>query len=99
VTRRALGFRICILRHRSGVSQEDFAAKCGWTRKAQWAYEAGRRSPPLEAADTICKALDCTVTQLLRRPLTVTKAEVLAMKRSGLRKPILREANVKVVVR
>ena len=60
------------LRAKQGLSQEDFAVKCGLHRTYMGKIERGEINLTLEKVYRIAKALDCDVRELLPQADEVT---------------------------
>lgn len=58
------GERVRTLRAGLGLSQEDFAAKCGLDRTYVSGIERGRRNPSLRIVRKLAAELGVTVSQL-----------------------------------
>ena len=59
------GTRVRELRLRKGYSQESFAAKCDLDRTYVGGIERGERNVALRNIETIAKALDMTLFELM----------------------------------
>lgn len=62
--KKMLGSRIRELRRETGLSQEDFADKCGIDRSYMSGIERGVRNPTLEVLWAISGGLDLDLSQL-----------------------------------
>lgn len=62
--KKLLGNRIRELRRETGLSQEDFAEKCGIDRSYMSGIERGVRNPTLEVLWAISGGLDLDLSQL-----------------------------------
>ena len=62
---RILGRRLRELRERSGVSQEDFADRCGLHRTAVGLLERGKRMPRLDTLLIIGNGLGIQLTKIV----------------------------------
>ncbi len=60
------GARVRELRLSKGYSQESFAAKCGLDRTYIGGIERGERNLALRNIENIAKALDMTLSELMR---------------------------------
>ncbi len=60
------GFRVRELRLSKGYSQESFAAKCGLDRTYIGGIERGERNLALRNIENIAKALDMSLSELMR---------------------------------
>jgi transcriptional regulator with XRE-family HTH domain len=61
-----LGLRVRDLRKALGLSQEDFAAKCGLDRTYISGIERGRRNVSLRNIDVIARTFGITLSDLFR---------------------------------
>jgi transcriptional regulator with XRE-family HTH domain len=59
------GARVRELRQAKGYSQESFAAKCDLDRTYVGGIERGERNVALRNIETIAKALDVTLSELM----------------------------------
>jgi transcriptional regulator with XRE-family HTH domain len=64
VTQR-FGRRVRELRVKTGLSQEEFAARCGLDRTYMSGIERGKRNVSLRNIDAIARALDVSLSELL----------------------------------
>jgi transcriptional regulator with XRE-family HTH domain len=64
ILRKRFGARIKELRKASGLSQEDFAAKCGFVRTYMSRIETGGANVSLDAIETLATALRVRVQDL-----------------------------------
>jgi transcriptional regulator with XRE-family HTH domain len=60
------GNRLRELRQRAKLSQEEFAARCDLDRTYISGIERGKRNVALRNIEAIAKALDLTISELLR---------------------------------
>ena len=60
-----LGTRVRQLRLSKGFSQESFAAKCGLDRTYMGGIERGERNVALRNIESIAKALDMSLSELM----------------------------------
>ena len=60
------GHRIRDLRRATGLSQEEFADKCGFARTYMSRIETGGANPSLDAVQTLSTALKISVGELFR---------------------------------
>ena len=60
-----VGLKIRSLRKEQNLSQEDFADKCGLHRTYIGAVERGERNITLKTLETIAKALNVMVSELI----------------------------------
>ena len=63
---RALARRIRALRERRGLTQEDFAARCGISGSFASLLERGERSPSYETLVQVAAALDVSLAELFQ---------------------------------
>ena len=63
---QALARRLRTLRERQGLTQEDFAARCGISVSFASLLERGERSPSYETLMQVAKALEVPVQELFR---------------------------------
>lgn len=64
--RKLLGRRIQRLRDKIGLSQEEFAAKCGINRSYMGRIERGELNLTLQTIQKVAEGLNETVSALLR---------------------------------
>ena len=62
--RHRFGFRIRTLRIASGVTQEEFAERCGFARTYMSRIETGGANPSLDAIQTLADALKISLSDL-----------------------------------
>lgn len=62
----SLARRIRMLRERQGVTQEDFASRCGISVSFASLLERGERSPSYETLVEVAHALEVSLSELLR---------------------------------
>ncbi len=62
--RKKFGQRIASLRRAAGVSQEDFAERCGFARSYMSRIERGKANPSLDAIETLAGGLKVRVKEL-----------------------------------
>ncbi|EPB8979391.1 helix-turn-helix domain-containing protein [Pseudomonas aeruginosa] len=60
------GHRIRELRVRSGVTQEEFAERCGFARTYMSRIETGGANPSLDAIKVLADALQIPLSELLK---------------------------------
>jgi transcriptional regulator with XRE-family HTH domain len=65
---QALARRLRALRERQGLTQEDFAARCGISVSFASLLERGERSPSYETLVQISDALEISLADLFREP-------------------------------
>lgn len=58
------GYRVRDLRRATGLSQEEFAEKCGFARTYMSRIETGGANPSLDAIQTLATALKIPVSEL-----------------------------------
>jgi transcriptional regulator with XRE-family HTH domain len=63
---RKLGQRVRTLRELRGISQEDFATRCGLHRTGVGLLERGARIPRLDTLMILSRALRISVSDLVR---------------------------------
>ncbi len=68
---QALGLRVRELRAERGITQEEFAERCGVFRTYMSRVEAGKANPTLTMLYVFSEALSVTIQELLEWP-TVT---------------------------
>jgi transcriptional regulator with XRE-family HTH domain len=64
--RQKFGCRVRELRKAKGLSQEAFADKCGLDRTYISGIERGRRNVALRNIEVIARALETTISELMR---------------------------------
>ena len=64
--RKSFGDRIRKLRKQNGLSQEEFADKCGFARSYMSRIERGAANPSLDAISTLAGALRIEPSELFR---------------------------------
>jgi transcriptional regulator with XRE-family HTH domain len=64
---KRVGKLIRELRHEAGLSQEDFADRCGLHRTYVGCIERGEKTITLETADKVAQALGLTLSQLFNK--------------------------------
>jgi len=62
--RKKFGQRIASLRRAAGVSQEDFAERCGFARSYMSRIERGKANPSLDAIETLAGGLKAREKEL-----------------------------------
>jgi putative transcriptional regulator len=62
--RKKFGKRFAALRRATGLSQEDFADRCGYARSYMSRIERGKANPSLDAIETLASALKVPVSEL-----------------------------------
>ena len=62
--RKKFGQRVKALRRATGVSQEDFAERCGFARSYMSRIERGKANPSLDAIETLAEGLKVRVSEL-----------------------------------
>jgi transcriptional regulator with XRE-family HTH domain len=62
--RKKFGQRVATLRRATGVSQEDFAERCGFARSYMSRIERGKANPSLDAIETLASGLKVRVGEL-----------------------------------
>jgi transcriptional regulator with XRE-family HTH domain len=62
--RKKFGIRFRALRKAAGLSQEEFADKCGFARSYMSRIERGAANPSLDAIETLAAALKVPVVKL-----------------------------------
>jgi len=62
--RKKFGQRVAALRRATGVSQEDFAERCGFARSYMSRIERGKANPSLDAIETLAGGLKVRVSEL-----------------------------------
>ena len=62
--RKKFGHRVAALRRAAGVSQEDFAERCGFARSYMSRIERGKANPSLDAIETLASGLKVRVREL-----------------------------------
>lgn len=62
--RQQFGKRVKELRHASGLSQEEFADKCGYARSYMSRIERGLANPSLDAVEVLAVALRVEAKEL-----------------------------------
>ena len=62
--RKKFGQRVAALRRATGVSQEDFAERCGYARTYMSRIERGKANPSLDAIETLAAGLKVRVGDL-----------------------------------
>lgn len=62
----SFGDRVRTLRTNQGLSQEDFAFKCGIDRTYISGIERGRRNPSLKSVERIARTLGVPLTKLFQ---------------------------------
>ena len=60
------GNRVRHLRQQAGLSQEEFAARCGLDRTYMSGIERGKRNVALRNIEAIAMALDVALSELLK---------------------------------
>ena len=60
------GYRVRDLRRETGLSQEEFAEKCGFARTYMSRIETGGANPSLDAIQTLATALKTPVGELFK---------------------------------
>lgn len=60
------GYRIRDLRRATGLSQEEFAEKCGFARTYMSRIETGGANPSLDAIQTLATALKTPIDELFK---------------------------------
>lgn len=63
---KRFGARVRELRIAKGFSQESFAAHCGLDRTYIGGIERGERNLALRNIETVAKALDMTISELMK---------------------------------
>lgn len=63
--RRRFGDRIRELRIATGMTQDDFAEKCGFARTYMSRIETGGANPSLDALQTLASAFKLSLSDLL----------------------------------
>ncbi len=64
--RVSFGHRVRDLRRATGLSQEEFAEKCGFARTYMSRIETGGANPSLDAVQTLATALKTPVVDLFK---------------------------------
>ena len=64
--RKLFGQRVREVRLANGISQEDFASKCGFARSYMSRIERGVANPSLVAVETVADGLGVPVTELFQ---------------------------------
>jgi transcriptional regulator with XRE-family HTH domain len=62
--RKKFGQRVAALRRATGLSQEDFAERCGFARSYMSRIERGKANPSLDAIETLAGGLKVRVNEL-----------------------------------
>ena len=62
--RKKFGLRIRELRKATGISQEEFADRCGFARSYMSRIERGGANPSLDAIEVLSKALQVEIKDL-----------------------------------
>lgn len=57
--------RLAELRVKRGLSQGQLGARADMPLNLIWYYEKGDRQPGLQSIKALCRALECTATELL----------------------------------
>jgi transcriptional regulator with XRE-family HTH domain len=65
---KRVGKLIRALRLEAGMSQEDFADRCGLHRTYVGCIERGEKTITLETADKVAQALGLTLSKLFNKP-------------------------------
>ena len=60
------GIRVRELRHRAGLSQEDFAARCNLDRTYMSGIELGKRNVALRNIESIATAFKVSISELMK---------------------------------
>lgn len=59
------------IRRAKGLSQQELADKCGFTKRVISYYENNATNPPIDKVEIIAKSLDITIADLLNDKLTI----------------------------
>lgn len=62
----AFGLKVAAAREAAGLSQAAYAEACGMQRAYVWRVESGRTLPLMKTAARMAKALDLTLSDLVR---------------------------------
>jgi transcriptional regulator with XRE-family HTH domain len=66
--RLLFGERVRTLRVQAGLTQDEFAEKCGFARSYMSRIETGGANPSLDAIEVLATALKVQVIELLQEP-------------------------------